>query len=132
MNHPIILFDGVCNLCEGIVKFVIKRDKDAVFRFASLQSETGLELLKKNQLDCENFDSFVLAFDDNVYVKSEAALKTAGLLPFPMNMLRILLIIPRPIRDAGYSFIARNRYKWFGKKDSCMLPDPSIRKRFLE
>ncbi|MBS2970314.1 thiol-disulfide oxidoreductase DCC family protein [Metabacillus sp. KIGAM252] len=132
MHSPIILFDGVCNLCEGVVKFVIKRDKEAVFRFASLQSENGQALLKKHQLDHENFDSFVLAFDENVYVKSEAALKTASFLPFPMNMLRIMLIIPRPIRDAVYSFIARNRYKWFGKKDSCMLPDSSVRKRFLE
>ncbi|AZB44956.1 thiol-disulfide oxidoreductase DCC family protein [Bacillus sp. FJAT-42376] len=131
-ESPLILFDGVCNFCEGVVKFMIKRDKKEVFQFASLQSEAGQKLLKKHQLDQENFDTFILSYQDHIYVKSEAALKTAALLPFPWSIFRIFHAVPRPVRDGLYSYAARNRYKWFGKKESCMIPDPSVKNRFLK
>ncbi|MTH55527.1 DUF393 domain-containing protein [Bacillus mangrovi] len=131
-NSPVIFYDGVCNLCSGAVQFMIKHDRYKKFKFASLQSKAGELMLLSQSLDPVRFDSFVLTSGEKVYLKSDAALKVAGMLPFPWKLLGIFRLIPRPLRDSLYGFIARNRYKWFGKKEQCMLPDPSVKERFLD
>lgn len=129
---PIVLFDGACNLCEASVKFLIRNDKKDAFRFASLQSEIGQELLKKFNLPTQKHDSFVLIIDKKIYLRSSAALKICNYLGGFWRLCKIFWLIPKPLRDTVYDFIAKNRYKWFGKKSECMLPTPEIRKRFLE
>ena len=131
-SDPILLFDGVCNLCSGSVQFVLKHDTKGVFRFASLQSEVGQKLLRKYGLPAEDFQSFVLIKNERSYVQSTAALQVARALRFPIYLLSILLLIPRPIRDFFYKIIAKNRYKWFGKKESCWLPKPEWKERFID
>jgi len=131
-NSPVILFDGVCNLCNGSVQFVIKHDKAGLFKFASLQSEAGQQLLKKYQLPATNFNSFVLIQDEKAYTKSTAALMVAKQLTGVVKSLYAFSIIPTFIRDGVYNFIAKNRYSWFGKKDSCMIPSANIEARFLK
>lgn len=128
---PIILFDGVCNFCNGAVNFVLKQDKKAVFRFAPLQSEAGKSLLKQYQLSEHDFDSFVLVDRGRVFKKSSAALQVMNKLPWYWKEAQILRIIPVFLRDAIYDFIADHRYKWFGKKEQCMIPTPELRDRFL-
>jgi predicted DCC family thiol-disulfide oxidoreductase YuxK len=130
-ENPIILFDGVCNFCNGSVNLVLKYDKRGIFRFAALQSEAGQKLLQRYDLPSAEFDSFVLIDNGKVYKKSEAALRVINKLPWYWKELQILRIIPTPFRDAIYDFIARNRYKWFGKKDQCMIPTPEMRSRFI-
>ena len=130
-NEPIILFDGVCNFCDHSVQFVIRHDKLDTFKFASLQSNVGQELLKKYNLPTENFDSFVLIRNNKCYQKSTAALQVCRGLGGIWRILYLLIVIPRPLRDGLYNLIAKNRYKWFGKKDQCMIPSPEVRKRFL-
>lgn len=130
-DSPIILFDGLCNLCNGAVQFVIKNDAEKKFLFTSLQSEAGQQLLKQYKLPAENFNSFTLIQDGKVYVKSSGALKVAKQLTGPIKLLYVFIIVPAFIRDAVYNWIAKNRYKWFGKKESCMLPSPELKERFL-
>mgnify|MGYP001272979165 CR=1 FL=1 len=125
----IILFDGVCNLCNGAVQFVIKRDKQEQFMFGSLQGQAGQAYLRRFGLD---FTSFVLIEDDKAYTRSTAALRTAKHLGGLWKLLYVFIIVPRFIRDAVYNRIAGNRYKWFGKKDACMVPTPALRARFLD
>jgi predicted DCC family thiol-disulfide oxidoreductase YuxK len=127
----ILLFDGVCNFCDGTVQFVLKHDKKAVFKFASLQSDAGQQILAKNSLPLTDFDSFVYVDGDKVYFKSTAALHVLKELGGLFRLSFLLIVIPRPIRDYIYSILAKNRYKWFGKKDSCTLPTPETRERFL-
>ena len=131
-NSPVILFDGVCNLCNGAVQFVIKHDKDAKFNFASLQSEAGRKLLMLYQLPLNDFNSFVLIKDGKAFTKSSAALTVAKDLNGMLKLLYGFMIVPAFIRDAVYDLVAKNRYKWFGKKDSCMLPVPGLQARFLK
>jgi len=132
-NKKIILFDGVCNLCNSAVQFVIKHDKKDVFRFVALQSELGKEILSHIGIDVKNIDSIVL-YEPGVayYYKSDAALQIAkslnGLLPLGI----LFKIIPTGIRNQLYDYIARNRYKWYGKKESCMIPTPDLKIKFLE
>jgi predicted DCC family thiol-disulfide oxidoreductase YuxK len=127
----IILFDGVCNFCDSSVQFIIKRDLNGAFQFAPLQGETGKKLL--NELDLkENLDSIVYIEDDRYYKRSAAALKVCENLGGVWRLFVIFKIIPTPIRDIFYDIVAKNRYKWFGKKESCMIPSPEIRSRFLE
>ena len=128
---PVILFDGVCNLCNGSVQYVIRHDRHAIFKFASLQSDSGQQLLHKYHLPQSNFNSFVLIEDDKAYTRSTAALKVAAKLSGIVKLLYGFIIVPAFIRDAVYNFIARNRYKWFGKKDTCMIPTPALKSRFL-
>ncbi|OZM56323.1 thiol-disulfide oxidoreductase [Lottiidibacillus patelloidae] len=128
--EKIILFDGVCNLCNFGVQFVIKRDPKKQFKFASIQSEIGEKLMIKHYGKVE-LDSFVYIEGKNSYKKSTAALKVCKHLRGAWKLLFILLIIPTPIRDFFYGKIAKNRYKMFGKKDSCMLPSPELKERFL-
>lgn len=129
---PVLLFDGVCNLCSASVQFVLKYDTRGRFQFASLQSKEGQELLKKHGLPIRAFQSFVLIRDGRCYSQSTAALQVARDLKFPINLLSIFLIIPRPIRDFFYKVIAKNRYRWFGKKESCWLPRPEWKERFID
>ena len=131
MDHPIILFDGICNLCNNAVQFVLKHDKKKLFRFASLQSDFGKSILIKYGLPTDNFNSFVLILNGKAYTKSTAALSVAKMLSGPMKLLYGFIIVPAFIRNGVYNVIARNRYKWFGKKESCMLPSPDVAARFL-
>ncbi|OAT83831.1 thiol-disulfide oxidoreductase [Bacillus sp. MKU004] len=126
----VILFDGVCNLCNSSVQFIIQRDPGKVFKFASLQSETGKRYKELFNISAST-DSIVLIKDDKVYMESTAALLIASRLKWPWNWFRIFLGIPKPIRDKVYKWIAANRYKWFGRKESCMLPSKEDRDRFI-
>jgi predicted DCC family thiol-disulfide oxidoreductase YuxK len=128
----IILFDGVCNLCNNSVQFILKRDKKRKFRFGSLQGEAGQALLKQFNLPPENLHTFVLIEGDRVYTKSTAALRIAKHLRRGWNLFYGLIIIPRFLRDAIYNWVSRNRYKWFGKRDSCRLPSPEEKALFLD
>ena len=131
LTHSIILFDGVCNLCNGAVNFVIKRDPRNVFKFTPLQEKQGVLLLKKHAVDSRKLDSIVLIENGNVYIKSSAALRIARKMSNLWPLFFVLLIIPSFIRDGVYDFIAKNRYKWFGKKEQCMIPTPGFREKFL-
>lgn len=126
----IILFDGECRFCDKSVQFIMKRDPHGHFKFASLQSEVGIELLSKYGIPT-NVDSFVLIENNTYYVKSSAALRVCKKLKGAWKFLYVLLLVPVPLRDFFYQIIAKNRYKWFGKKESCLLPSPEERKRFL-
>lgn len=132
MYNRIILFDGVCNLCNAAVQYVIKHDKKKLFHFASLQSEAGQMFLKKHSLSSTDFNSFILVYEDKIYSKSTAALMVAKNLDGAIKLLSGFIIVPVFIRDAVYNLIARNRYKWFGKKDNCMIPTPDLQSRFLK
>ncbi|WP_066398252.1 thiol-disulfide oxidoreductase DCC family protein [Neobacillus mesonae] len=127
----IILFDGVCNFCNSSVQFIIKRDPKGHFKFASLQGEIGQQLLNQHGLNSK-MDSFVLIEDDNIFFESTAALRVCRKLKGGWKLLAGLFIVPSPLRNSIYKIIAKNRYKWFGKKDSCMLPRPEWRNRFLD
>ena len=129
--NAVILFDGVCNFCNGAINFVLKQDKNGIFRFAPLQSEAGQTLLQQYNLSTAEFDSFVLIDNGKIYKKSAASLRVMNKLPWYWKEVQLLRIIPVAFRDAIYDFIARNRYKWFGKKEQCMIPTPEMRKRFL-
>lgn len=127
----VILFDGVCNFCNSSVQFIIKRDPRGIYQFTSLQSEVGQKLLKDHEVPVE-LDSFIYIEDEKIYFKSTAALKVFRNLKGLWKLLYIFIIVPRPLRDVVYGVIARNRYKWFGKRDACMIPSPEQRKRFLD
>ncbi|TAD96888.1 MAG: thiol-disulfide oxidoreductase DCC family protein [Bacteroidetes bacterium] len=131
MEKPILLFDGVCNLCDSIVQFIIKADPEGKFMFASLQSEKGQELLKKFGFPTENFDSFVLIDQEKSAEKSTAALQVLKKLGGFWQLFYIFILIPKPIRDFVYEMIAKNRYRFFGKKDSCLIPTPELKARFF-
>src|SRR5690606_19393827 len=127
----VILFDGVCNFCNSSVQFIIKRDPRGIYQFTSLQSEVGQKLLKDHEVPVE-LDSFIYIEDEKIYFKSTAALRVFRNLKGLWKFLYIFIIVPRPLRDVVYGVIARNRYKWFGKRDACMIPSPEQRKTFLD
>lgn len=131
VKHKIILFDGVCNLCNSSVTFVIKRDKNDLFRFAALQEEAGQKLIEKHGIDTSNTDSIILIDGEKAYVKSTAALKIARHLGGGYALLYAFMIVPRFLRNWVYDYVARNRYRWYGKKDSCMIPTPELKAKFL-
>ncbi len=131
LNKSIVLFDGVCNLCNNAVQFIIKHDSDGHFLFASLQSAIGQELLRKYQLPTQNFDTFILVEKKDCYDKSTAALRIAKKLQGFWKWSYVFMIVPKCIRDALYTRIAKNRYKWFGKKEQCWLPSVELKQRFL-
>lgn len=131
-NTIIVLFDGVCNLCNGSVQFIIKRDPRGIFRFASLQSEFGQLQLKKFNLPGHVLHSIISIEKGVCYQRSDAALKIASRLPGLWPVLSIFRIVPRFIRDAAYDLIALNRYRFFGKQESCMLPTPALKSRFIQ
>lgn len=127
----IIIFDGMCNLCNGSVQFIIKRDPNGHFKFASLQSETGERLINDYGIP-RNSDSFILIEDGNWFQKSSAALRVSKHLSGGWKLLYPLTVIPTPIRDSLYEVVAKNRYKWFGKREYCMMPTPEMKNRFLD
>ena len=127
----VVLFDGVCNLCNGFVQFVIARDPRARFRFGTLQSEAAARSLRRLGVQGRMPDSVVLIEDGHVYVRSTAALRIARGLRFPWPFAYALIAVPRPLRDWVYDVVARRRYRWFGKRDVCMAPTPELRDRFL-
>lgn len=131
-NEHVILFDGVCHLCKGAVKFIIKRDPAGRFRFASLQSEAGSRLLQAAGAHEESLDSVVLIENGSYYIRSAAALRIARGLRYPWPLLYALIVVPKGLRDAVYQFIARHRYRWFGKDETCLVPTRELRERFLE
>lgn len=126
----IILFDGECNFCDASVQFILTRDTKAAFQFASLQSEVGQGLLKKYQVPVD-IDSLVLLEGELYYLKSTAALRIARQLAGLWKLMFGIILVPRHLRDAVYSYFAKNRYRWFGKKEACMLPTVEQRSRFL-
>ena len=134
-QRPVILFDGVCNLCNSAVRWVIEHDKEGRFDFASLQSDAARRVLVK-VMDTKEIDalpdSMVLLDSDGVHVRSEAALRIVRGLGPRFALLRLGILLPRPIRDVIYDLIARNRYRWFGRRDTCMTPTPDIAARFLD
>ena len=132
-NKKIILFDGVCNLCDGAVQFIIKHDKKDVFRYASLQSELGKKLVSERGLDPEEIDSIMLIEPGVAYYrKSTAALEISRDLSGGYSLLKNFLFIPEVMRDVIYDFIANYRYKWFGRKEQCMIPSPELKAKFLD
>ncbi|QZN78402.1 thiol-disulfide oxidoreductase DCC family protein [Paenibacillus sp. DR312] len=130
-GHPIVLVDGVCHFCQGLTKWIIKRDPEGKYHFASLQSDVAKELLKKGNLSTDSMDTFVLIENGKYYTRSTAALRLAKGLKFPYPLLYVFIIVPKFIRNAVYNMVARNRYRWFGKDEACMLPTPEIKDRFL-
>lgn len=130
-RYPILLFDGVCNLCNGAVQFIIKRDKKAHFRFAALQSEVGQDLLKKFAVKEEYLSTLVLIENEKAYVRSDAVLRVAKNLGGLWSLTYIFILVPRFIRNAVYNWVGSHRYQWFGQKDACMMPTPDLQKRFL-
>ena len=131
-HKKLILFDGVCNLCDASVQYIIKHDKDNAFLFTALQSEIGQQIIKEFNIDTNKIDSIILYSNEHgISYKSTAALKIASKLGFPRNLLSVFLIFPAIIRNWVYDYIAKNRYKWYGKKEECMIPTPDLKSKFL-
>lgn len=131
-GRPVILFDGVCNLCTGSVRFVIERDSRKQFRFASLQSPVAEKLLGPQRNEADRLESVVLVVGERIYRKSSAALLIVRRLDGLWPLLSVLLAIPRPLRDAVYDWIGRRRYRMFGKRAACWKPQPELADRFLD
>lgn len=131
-GQHLVLFDGVCNLCNGFVQFIIKRDPQARFKFAALQSNTGRKVLTNNGYDVQALESVVYVTSDGVFTRSTAALQILKDLGRPWSLLTSFLIIPAFIRNAVYDFIAKYRYRFFGKKAECMVPTQALKARFLD
>jgi len=130
-QHPVILFDGVCNLCSSAVAFIIKRDQSARYKFATLQSETTKKLISKFNLSPDKLDSIILIENDKYFIKSTAVIRICRDLGALWPLVYILILIPKSLRDYVYDFVAKNRFRWFGKKDQCMIPDEELESRFL-
>ncbi len=130
-ENGIVLFDGVCNFCHSSVNTIIRFDKKKYFRFAPIQSEVGQYLMAKHGLDPINFDSVILIDDNRAYTYSSAILNIARKMKGIYQLAYVCILVPPFIRNGLYKWIARNRYKWFGKKDACMVPTPDIRSRFV-
>lgn len=137
-GRTVILFDGVCNLCNASVQFILRRDTRRLFQFASMQSEAGQRLLQQVGLSSTDMDTFVVVeqaedgSSSRIYTRSEAAIQVVSKLRQPWPLVRLVWWVPRPIRDGLYSWVSRNRYRWFGKRQTCMVPTPDIRERFLQ
>jgi len=132
IDGKVILFDGVCNFCNSSVNFIIDKDKHNAFRFASLQSDFGKKSLKDFNLPVDKLSTLILISDNKYFTKTTAALKIAKILSFPYNLFYVFIIVPPFIRNVFYDLFARNRYKWFGKKDACRIPSASERAKFIE
>lgn len=131
-SQPVLLFDGVCNLCSASVRFIIRHDKREVFRFVSIQSERGRELLRSAGLEAEDVPSFVVMTATQTLTHSDGAIEIARRLGGMLRVLVLLRYLPKRWRDGCYSFIARHRFAWFGRSDQCMIPSASVARRFLE
>jgi len=131
LNSPVVLFDGVCNLCSSSVIFIIKRDRASKIKFASLQSEFGQEQMRRFNLPASLLNSVLLIKEGKLYQQSNAALEITRMLDGVWPLLFIFKIVPRFLRDIIYDWIAKNRYRWFGKKEECMIPTPEMKARFI-
>ena len=130
-EKPLVLFDGVCNLCSASVQFIIKHDPEGKIMFASLQSERGQAILQHLGMKTDDFDTFIFIENGVAYTRSTGVLKEISHFTGLWKALYVFIIIPRPIRDFFYNIIARNRYRWFGEKAACWLPSPELKARFL-
>jgi predicted DCC family thiol-disulfide oxidoreductase YuxK len=131
-EHPVIFFDGVCNLCVGSVQFIIKHDRKKIFRFASLQGELGKNILLEANLNENDLSTFILWKDEKMYTKSAAALEVVKHLSGAWKLLYGLIILPSFLRDYFYTIISKHRYKWFGKKKECWMPTDEMKYLFME
>lgn len=131
MTNPVILFDGYCNLCNSSINFIIDRDPEGYFKLGSLQSNEAISFFNKYGLNKDEFKTVVLIENNTVYTRSTAALRIARRLKGPVKLIWIFILFPRFIRDPIYNWIARNRYKWFGKRNECRIPTPELESRFL-
>ncbi len=129
---PVLFFDGVCNLCNSWVNFVIDRDPEARILFAPLQSEISRSLLLQFDMDADAMDTVVLLDQGRLYERSDAVLQLVGYLGGPVRLIRAGVLVPRFLRDAVYNYIAKKRYRWFGKRDECRVPEPGLKNRFLD
>jgi predicted DCC family thiol-disulfide oxidoreductase YuxK len=131
-DKKVILFDGVCNLCNNSIQFIIKRDKKDVFRYAALQSEIGQKLISERNIDTSKVDSIILIeLGIAFYTKSDAALEIGQSFGGFWRVLSVFNLIPSSLRNIVYDFVAKNRYRWFGRKDACMIPTPDLKAKFL-
>ena len=128
----VVLFDGVCNLCTHSVTFILAHERDPTLRFASLQSQAGARIMRQFGLDPENLKTIVLIANGRTYLRSDAAIGIARHLRGGWRLIGLFKVVPRPLRDWVYDLVARNRYRWFGRLDSCMVPTPDLRMRFIE
>jgi predicted DCC family thiol-disulfide oxidoreductase YuxK len=129
--NNLVIFDGVCNFCTKSVQFILQHESDNVIRFAPLQSSTGSRLMRELGIDPEDAETFVFISDGKAFTKSDAALMLAQHLRGGWRILRVFRLLPRPVRDWAYGVLARNRYRWFGRYDKCMVPSPEFRERFI-
>jgi len=132
MEKPILLFDGICNLCNGFVQFVLSNEKDSDITFASLQSETGQKLLKDFKVTQKGLESIVFIENGKVYEKSSAVLKITKHLKMPWNLASGFAIVPQFLSNGIYDLVAKNRYRMFGKKEVCWIPEPKWKNRFID
>lgn len=130
--YPVVLFDGVCNVCDASVQFIMDHDRSQTVRFASLQSAVGQDLARAHGVDPELLDTLVWIENGRGHVRSDAVLRIAAHLGRPWSWARGLAVVPRPLRDAAYRLVARNRTRWFGRRDACRIPTPDVRARFLD
>lgn len=128
----VVLFDGVCNLCNGWVRFIIPRDPNGIFRFAAQQSPAGQAIIEDHVIGAGELSSVILIEDDAIYLESDAVLRILARLGSPWSWIAVLRIIPRRVRDACYRFIAKHRYQWFGRTEACQIPSANERSRFIE
>jgi predicted DCC family thiol-disulfide oxidoreductase YuxK len=131
-RQAIVLFDGVCNLCAGVVRFGVRHDPVGRLRFAALQSEAGRRLMREHGLDPDAIDTFVVIAEGRPHTASDAFLALSARLRFPWPLLRVLGLLPRRLRDALYGMVVRNRYRWFGRRETCLVPTPELAERFLD
>jgi predicted DCC family thiol-disulfide oxidoreductase YuxK len=131
-DHPVILFDGVCNFCNASVQLVIRNDSGRRFKFCAIQSDIGQKLMKDYGLENSGLSSMILLQNGRAYRKSGAALRIAKQLDRLWPLLYVFIIIPRPLRDKVYDFIGNRRYRWFGKRETCWVPDEALKARFLD
>ena len=127
----VVVFDGVCNLCNRSVRFILRHEAEPQIQFAPLQSPAGARLLRQHDFSVDDLRTFVLVSGERAYVRSDAAIRIARHLKGGWKFLGLLRIVPRPLRDWAYDVVARNRYRWFGRTDTCMVPTPELRSRFL-
>jgi predicted DCC family thiol-disulfide oxidoreductase YuxK len=133
-DAPVVLFDGVCNLCNGAVQFILDHDRTHALRFASLESDSGRLLLLEHGMKVPEGDpdTIVIVDGGKAYERSSAVMRIVSHMTFPFWLARVFVIVPRPIRDFFYKIIARNRYRWFGKTNECRIPTPELRARMLK
>jgi predicted DCC family thiol-disulfide oxidoreductase YuxK len=131
MMNDIVIFDGVCHLCSRVVKFILAHETQPTLRFTPVQSPAGARMMRAFGLSPEDAETFVLVVEGQAYVRSEAAIRVARHLKYPWRLLAVIRVFPPSLRNWGYDCVARNRYRWFGKSDSCMVPTANVRARFI-